>query len=187
MIEAENSAELARMHTEKHQAEKEHHEQAREAHVGLHVSDRRAVETALEAEQRRLEEHRTAHAAAHEAHSALHDSSNAAHVDQHRAEQRAIEAATTAMDKRLDAMNEFRDQLRDQAASFVRRDQLESLDASVDRRYEELRSLIATEREERRSNEGARRGINQSTAFIVGAIGLTGTIVGILVVVVNLL
>jgi biopolymer transport protein ExbB/TolQ len=128
----------------------------------------------------------------------VHPNAVETHKDQHAAENRAVTAATVAMDKRLDQMNEFREQLRDQATSFVRRETLdafiverrhalEALGNEIDKRYEELRNLIATEREERRANEGVRRGMNATTAIIVTAIGVMGTVLGIVVVVVNLL
>jgi hypothetical protein len=174
-------------HIDKHDAEKQRQDEARLSHTELHSADRRALDTALTAEQRRLEEHRTAHDAAHAAHNALHDEAIRAHADQHIAEQRAVEAATQAMDKRLDTMNEFRDQLRDQASTFVRREQLESVESAIEKQVNELRTQIQMEREERRASEGTKRGISQSTGVIVGAISLVGVALGIVVVIINLL
>jgi hypothetical protein len=102
------------------------------------------------------------------------------------------------MDKRLDEMNKFREQLRDQAATFVRTDAFESfkderrhalstLEDNNDKRIEELRHLIATEREERRASEGAKRGSSATTGSLVTAITVTGAVLAIIVVVLNLL
>ena len=163
------------------------HEAAHDAHSEKHESDKEALETALASEQRRLAAHREAHDAAHAAHEALHDNANITHKDQHVAEYRAVEAAQASMDKRLDTMNEFRDQLRDQAATFVRREALEVLDSYIDRRYEELRSLIGSEREERRANEGNRQGVSGSLGWIIAALGAAATIISIVVVLSNVL
>lgn len=187
----------AAAHLEKHVLEQTALERERKGHEAQHLSDRTALKTALDAERERLEAHRHAHEAAHAAHEALHENAVDSHVAQHASENRAVMAATVAMDKRLDEMNAFREQLRDQAATFVRRETLdafiaerrhalEAVGSEIDKRYEELRTLIATEREERRAAEGVRRGVNSSTAVIVAAIGVVGTVLGIIVVVLNL-
>lgn len=167
-------------HLEKHDLEQQALKLARSA-------DQEAVKTALDAEKQRDADHRVAHSAAHDAHEVLHEVTATSHNEQHKAEQRALEAAVISMDKRLDAMNEFRDQLRDQAATFVRRADLEGLEKQTDGKYEELRGLIATEREERRGAEGGRQGASSSIGWIVTAIGAAATILGIVIVVANLL
>jgi biopolymer transport protein ExbB/TolQ len=109
-----------------------------------------------------------------------------------------VVSAQLSMDKRLDQMNEFRDQLREQASTFVRSDTLnafmterrqalETMDSTFDKRYEELRNLIAIEREERKGNEGIKRGMGQTTTIIVAAIGLVGTVLGIVIILSNVL
>ncbi len=100
---------------------------------------------------------------------------------------RAITLAVASMDKRLDQMNEFRSQLADQVTTFARKESVDALDSATDRRFEELRGLIATEREERRANEGIKRGMGQTTTVIVAAIGLVGTMLGIVIILANVL
>lgn len=150
------------------------HDAAHTAHSEMHDMEGTALNAALEAEQRRLQVHNTAHDHAHNAHEQLHRSAYDAHVAQHGAEDRAVDLAQKAMDKRLDGMNEFRDQLRDQASTFVRRDQLDSFIAQYERAHAEVVSLIATEREERRADEGRDTGS-------LDARTLTFSIVGVLI------
>jgi hypothetical protein len=134
----------------------------------------------------------------HKAHAEEHRIHEHAHEREHEATEQAIKTATIGLDKRLDAMNEFRDQLRDQASTFVRQENfdtfkderrhaLSALEDANDRRFDELRQLIATEREERRAAEGVRRGMSATTAIIVTAIGVVGTVLGIIIVGANLL
>jgi hypothetical protein len=47
---------------------------------------------------------------------------HAAHDKQHEIEKEAEQKAETALDKRLEGMNEFREQLKEQAAGFITRD-----------------------------------------------------------------
>ena len=148
-------------------------------HLEKHEMEQKAVDIALEAAQERLQGHRTAHSDAHTAHEKIHDVAAAAHREQHLQERRAIDVAVAAMDKRLDSMNQFRDQLREQAGDFVNKDVFEA-------RFREIEKEIATERTARREAEGVKRGMSQTTAFIVGAITLVGIVLGILVVVINL-
>lgn len=167
-------------------------------HLEKHGMEQTAVKAALAAEERRLFDHATSHAAAHASHESIHDVTARAHHDQHAAEQRAVEAAVKAMDRRLDSMNEFRDQLRDQAATFIRREQLESFIGQYERAHDEVLALIQTEREERRKNEsdhalihsgseGVKKGMSQTTGIIVAAIGVVGTVLGIIIVISNVL
>ena len=185
-------------HLEKHALEQRAADEAAAAHADKHVAEQKAESTALEAERHRLLDHRIAHEAAHASHEKLHEAYDDAHKEQHASEQRAVDAAVKAMDRRLDSMNEFRDQLRDQAATFIRREQLEAFIAQYERAHDEVVQLIRTEREERRGNEathalvhgneeGQKKGISQSTAIIVGAIGLAATIITVVVVIINFL
>jgi hypothetical protein len=169
-----------KQHEEKHEDEKDRVDAWRVSHNAAHKAEQEALTAAL---------------AAHEK---LHDAHSVAHDQRHLSEHQALVAATSSMDKRLDQMNEFREQLRDQAANFVRSDNFETfkderrhalaaLDVSIDNRIEALTKLIATEREERRSTEGVKRGMNATTAIIVTAISVVGVALGIVVVVVNIL
>lgn len=156
-------------------------------HLEKHDMEQTAVKAALAAEERRLHDHATSHAQAHDAHERIHKISDDSHREQHGAEQRAVEAAVKAMDRRLDSMNEFRDQLRDQAGTFIRREQLEAFITQYERAHDEVLALIATEREERRANEGVKKGMSQTTGLIVTAIGVVGTVLGIIIVLSNVL
>jgi hypothetical protein len=51
---------------------------------------------------------------------------------------KALTLATGIMDKRLDGMNEFREQLSTQAASFVTKEYLEQIKVSVEHRTRDL-------------------------------------------------
>ena len=187
---------IGEAHAEKHDLEASSSERGRVAHAEKHAQEQTAVSTALDAERSRLIDHRTAHDAAHASHEKLHDAFSEAHKQQHAAESDAVMAATSAMDRRLDSMNEFRDQLRDQAATFIRREQLDSFIAQYERAHDEVVQAIRTEREERRSQEaahalihrgeeGVKRGMSASVAIIVGAITLAVTILGAIILVAN--
>lgn len=123
----------------------------------------------------------------HKAHADEHRIHERAHEREHVATETAIATATANLDKRLDTMNEFRDQLRDQAATFIRRDQFEAFVAHYERAHDEVLQLVATEREERRANEGKSKGVGQSFGWIIASIGLVGSILGIIIVLSNVL
>ncbi len=167
------------------------HDKAIETHEKQHQLEEKARQVALEAEQRRLEAHREAHAAAHASHEKLHDVALESHMAQHASEAKAVVTAQAAIDKRLEGMNQFRDQLRDQATTFVSREVVAALDAQVDRRFEQIRSDLDTERAERKEQYtlgvGQKQGIQQSTAVIIGAISLIGAVLGIIIVLSNVL
>lgn len=161
------------------------HDAAHTAHSEMHEMEGTALNAALEAEQRRLQVHNTAHDHAHNAHEQLHKNALDTHAAQHMMEDKAVDLAQQAMDKRLDGMNEFRDQLRDQASTFVRRDQLEAFIAQYERAHTEVVMLIATEREERRANEGRDRGTSGTIGWIFAGLGALATILSIVIVVAN--
>jgi len=132
----------------------------------------------------------------HKAHYEEHRIHEKAHEREHAATEQAIKTATVSLDRRLDQMNEFRNALTEQAATFVRRETLDAfiterrhalevVGDEMDKRYDELRQLIGTEREERRANEGVKRGMSQTTGIIVGAIGVAATLISILVIFAN--
>jgi len=181
----ESSDALARLHDDKHTAHDELARERWESHDERHANEQKALDVALDADRSRLTDHRVAHEAAHTSHEKLHEAFSEAHKQQHSSESEAVKAAVTAMDRRLDEMNKFREQLRDQAADFARKDALDTLDAQATRQYEELRALIQTEREERRANEGVKRGMSQTTTIIVAAIGVAATLLSIVVILAN--
>lgn len=94
--------------------------------------------------------------------------------------------------------NEWRQSLIDLRSTFVSKGELEGLVAksegthdSLDSKIEALDKRLDTEREERRDQQNLRtglsRGISTGTAIVVGAIGLVGTILGVVVVISNIL
>lgn len=159
----------------------------RSAHDATHKAEQESVRTALDAEKQRDEDHRIAHSAAHDAHAVLHKVEAQAHKEQHAAEHTAVGVAQASMDKRLDAMNEFRDQLRDQAATFISRSQYDAFVQHYEKAHDEVLQQVATEREERRANEGSHRGSAASIGWIVTAISVVGAILGIIIVISNVL
>lgn len=92
----------------------------------------------------------------------------------------ATDKANSAMDKRLDHMNEFRDQLRDQAAKFVTRD-------LVDERIVALEKLLngKTDSNGERIGRLETKGSNLDGRF--WAIGAVVIVVNLLIAVAGLL
>lgn len=65
-----------------------------------------------------------------------------AHAREHLLTQEALDKAEEAMERRIAGLNEFRQQLSDQASTFVRRDMVdEKLAASAERYEREFKSL----------------------------------------------
>jgi hypothetical protein len=110
------------------------------------------------------------------AHKELHEAHSHAHDQEHDMTAEALDKAVGVMDRRLEGMNEFRSALRDQQSNFVRGDVFAAL---VDR-------VIAIEKLD---IQGAARGQGYSSVigWIVGAIGLAATVLGIVVILANLL
>lgn len=118
-----------------------------------------------------LREHMDAH---HNAHQREHDQHAKEHDRDHRATEQAITVAVAALDKRLDAMNEFREQLNSQAATFVRRDMLDQYRAEQDRKHNEQAEQINDLRRQNATEAGRMLGI--SAAFGVVAVILSAAI-----------
>ena len=220
-MEQERAAAALTHSMERQDDHRSRHEEAHTVHIAQHVQEQLAVSTALTAKGLRDDDHRVAHDRDHLGHISVHQQEQLAvstaleavsrerkiHADAHEREhlahsqvhmdaQRAVDKAEAAIETRLHTMNEVRDQMRDQNASFVRLDAFETfkderrqalsaLDSSIDARMEGLRNLIATEREERRASEGTKKGISQSTAIVVGAIGLAATVISVIIVIMN--
>jgi hypothetical protein len=126
--------------------------------------------------------HRREHDTAEAAHQQVHRQQAetgaamlAMYEERFRLEEKARDTATMAMDKRLEGMNEFRDQLRDQQGTFVRREVYDALEVRV--------TNI-----EKGDIKGEGKALGQGTviAVIVGAVAFVGAILGIIVVVVNI-
>jgi arginine utilization protein RocB len=110
------------------------------------------------------------------AHADLHDAHDKAHDQEHEMTEQALDKAVNSMDRRLEGMNEFRNTLRDQAATFVR---METYQALVDR-------VINIEKNDK-VGEGKSLGQGTVIAAIVVGLTITGTIISLVVVIANLL
>jgi hypothetical protein len=114
-----------------------------------------------------------------------------AHAAVHQAESQARDKAEASVDKRLEGMNEFRDQLRQQASTFLTIAVFEAWKEEYRRAHDELRVLITDLQKtdlgtaERRS--GLVKGQGMVIAAIVGSVSLVGTILGIVIVLSNVL
>jgi len=114
-----------------------------------------------------------------------------AHSEVHVAESEARDKAEAAVDKRLEGMNEFRDQLRMQAATFVTISVFETWKEEARRSTDESNGLItdlhttAPRSPARRSALARPQGM--VVAAIVGAITIGSVIFGLVIGVVNLL
>lgn len=101
-------------------------------------------------------------------------------TDQDKAVQAALQAAKeavikaeTATEKRFEATNEFRGQLADQTATLLPRSEYDSNHKALEDKIDAL-----TDRMNR--NDGKSSGLNAGWGYIVGAIGLAATIIGII-------
>jgi hypothetical protein len=76
-----------------------------------------------------------------------------AHIREHAATEEALNKAAAAMEKRLEGMNEFRDQLKTQAASFITRDvfdaKMQAMQDQLGLLRDEHVGFMSTERFER--------------------------------------
>jgi hypothetical protein len=137
-----------------------------------------------------------------EAHAELAKERWTAHRDQHDGEKELAAQKWAAHDQQHESIaqslidykiqsNEWRGSLSDLRTTFAGRAEVEIIETRLSEFREELRTLIATEREERREQQnlraGAQRGISQGTAIIVGVIGLAVTLLTGIVIVVNIL
>ena len=56
----------------------------------------------------------------------------------------SVKTAYASMEKRLESMNEFRDTLKDQAAKFITREEMEAKFETIDKQVDDLRMNKAT-------------------------------------------
>jgi hypothetical protein len=112
-----------------------------------------------------------------------------AHEAVHRAESTARDKAEAAVDKRLEGMNEFRDQLRQQATSFLTISVFDTWKEEDRRSNDELRALITDLQKtdlgtaERRS--GLARGQGMVIAAIIGSVTLAAVILTVIIAAIN--
>lgn len=107
------------------------------------ASSTKAVEVALAEVARTADMHAVAHTKDHLQHEEIH-----------RLERIAIDKADESMNMRLLGMNEFRDQLRDQAATFVSRKEVESTLVASTAKADQAATTILARMDEDRSMVG---------------------------------
>jgi hypothetical protein len=109
----------------------------------------------------------------------------------HKAESTARDKAEVSVDKRLEGMNEFRDQLRQQATTFLTIAVFEAWKEEYRRAHDEMRALIIelqkTDLGSASRSSGLAKGQGMVVAAIIGSISLVGTILGIIIVLSNVL
>ncbi len=79
------------------------------------------------------------------------------------AQNRAVLAALTSQNERLNGMNEFRQTLTDQSATFATRESVDILRQDMDRRA------------------GAKAGLAVAWGYIIGAVGIAAAVVAVIV------
>jgi Flp pilus assembly protein TadB len=124
---------------------------------------------------------------ARDIHRREHEAAERAHRELHGAEKQARDAAVASMEKRLESMNEFRDQLREQATTFQQVKTAEAAHDAIDKRLDEMRERIVAIEKGDVKQEGRSLGQGAVVAIIVGAVAFVGSILGIVIVVVNIL
>jgi len=114
-----------------------------------------------------------------------------AHGDVHAAESQARDKAAAAVDKRLEGMNEFRDQLRQQATSFLTISVFETWKEEDRRATDEIRALIIelqkTDLGSSARSHGMARGQGMVVAAIIGSITVGSLILGLVISIANAL
>lgn len=153
----------------------EAHDERWEAHRRSHAVLEQNIDKALAGVERERALHVTAHEAAHAANERATQAALIAHAKEHELEAMARDKAEAAVNLRLAAMNEVREQLKEQTATFAR---VEIVQALTDR-------IIAIEKLDIKG-EGKSLGQGAVIAAIVAAIGVSATIVSLVVVLANL-
>lgn len=165
-----------------------------ETHERLHNVTERGFDKDLNHITERIDANLEAHERVHEIHAAAHER-------EHSMTNLALEKAEQSMDHRLDSMNEFREQLNKQTATFLSRESYEkahqelidkidlalstltekdnvvtqSLVNRHDSDFNSLRDLIGAEREIRKAFEGSINTWKWLAGFL-GASGVAGVI-----------
>lgn len=92
------------------------------------------------------------------------------------AAEKAVGKAEVAAEKRFDGQNEFRQQLGDQASTFISRVEHEATVLRLSERIQEL-----SDRANRQEGKGA--GVNASWGYLVAAVGLIATVIAVIIAV----
>lgn len=94
------------------------------------------------------------------------------------AAEKATSKAEIAADKRFESVNEFRQTLSDQTGTFMPRQEADARFTALAEKIEDLKVAIA-------SAGGRSVGLNSGWVYLLGALGAVGTIVSLLLVVMN--
>jgi hypothetical protein len=90
------------------------------------------------------------------------------------AQKEAVHVANTAAEKRFESVNEFRQQLADQAATFMPRAEAEQRNAALAEKIDLLRSAA-------NQWQGRSAGLNAGWVYLLGVIAAIGTVVSLIV------
>jgi len=170
----------AERHQEQHHAHKHVHDLENEAITTLaslvaaqRTEDAKSVEVALEAVQRAAHIHAIAHEQQHAAHQAIHD-----------VEKEAIVKATEQMDRRLEAMNGFRDALRDAIAGAMPRElgtaQTEAVRRETLAQLEDLRTTLLALNSRMDVTQGQSKGSSSTIGYFFAAAGLMLSVIAVI-------
>ncbi len=150
------------------------HDRDHESHEKVHLAGQVAIDKALDAVARE----RVIHAEAHER-------EHAAHLREHELDKLAITKAEQANDIRFRAGNAFREQLDIIVRTLSTKDSLDAHIKHHDQRLDELRTAIVTLEKSDVKGEGKQLGQGAVIAAIVGAVAFASTVLGIIIVIVN--
>lgn len=126
-------------------------------------------------------------AAEFEAHAREHAAYRTAHMREHELQEAAVKKVESTTETRFAGVNEFREQLRDQATRLASTERVDSLEKEVQRRFDEHRLAITNIEKGDVKGEGKSLGQGTVIAAIVGTVGFTATLIGIIVVLANVL
>lgn len=101
------------------------------------------------------------------------------------AAERAVSKAEVATDKRFEAVNEFRAQLSTQTSTFMpRTESIQRHDATaarvteLEKRFTEALAIVNSRLDR---TQGTAQGIDKAWGYIIGAVGLAGGILGLVI------
>jgi F0F1-type ATP synthase membrane subunit b/b' len=161
-----------------------HADEARAAHQREH-------ELQHDAETNQIMGHWTLDDERWRAHEQAHALAQSAHSREHHLVDEALSKAEHATDKRFESVNQFREQLRDQARQLASQEAVDVMRGEIDRRFSEQSRYITEKYEDNRKRieaiekgdvkqEGKGLGQAGLIAAIVTAIVVAGLIIGII-------
>ncbi len=98
------------------------------------------------------------------------------------ASEKAINKADSAIEKRLESVNEFRSQLKDQASTFITRNEVEQIVRGLEKMNEGSAEKIALIFGRIDRAEGTGKGLNAGWMFLVGGIGIIASISSVIAI-----